>query len=148
MPSPRVCKVPAITWRSGALSSGFAAAKMFWPAASSRLTWMCRPLPAMSRYGLGRKVASQPNARATDFTARLKRRASSQTRNASGACRRFTSYWPGPYSASAEVVGMPCSWQTRSISASNGEYSLRSIIELICVRYSRRCVSGERGGCG
>ena len=43
----RAC--PPITWRSGALSSGFAAAKMLRPAASSRLTCMCRPLPAMSR---------------------------------------------------------------------------------------------------
>ena len=79
---------------------------------------------------------------------RLKRSASSQTRSASGACARFTSYWPGPYSASEEVAGTSCSRHTRSISASRGEYSLRSVIELICVRYSRRPVSGPRGGCG
>jgi hypothetical protein len=148
MPSASVASVPAIAWRSGALSGGVGAAKMFLPESSSTLACTCSPLPAMLAYGFARNVASQPCARATLLTMRLKRSASSHTRSASGACARFTSYWPGPYSASEEVAGTFCKRHTRSISASNPEYSLRSVIELICVRNSRRPVSGPFGGCG
>ncbi len=86
------------------------------------------------------KVASTPLRCATPLTMRLKRIAWSQAARASATWRRFTSHWFGPHSASAAPVGTPCASQVATISERMSETDSRSVIELTCVRVSRRPV--------
>ena len=79
-------------------------------------------------------VASTPLRWATPLTMRLNRIAWSQACRASWTCRRFTSHWFGPHSASAAPVGTPCASQVAPISPRMSETDSSSAIELTWVR--------------
>ena len=89
-------------------------------------------------------VASMPCRREMHFTMRRKRMAWSQASSGSAQCMQVDLELPRAVFGQRGAGGHVLRATGRVDGASTAEYSLRSAIELICVRYSRRPGEGSR----